>query len=267
MLAAIRKRLSFSKAAPTVSKEDPSLAAPVVKLKSQDSSLEYFMPHQTLIIFDYDDSLCPSNWIRRNRPTLNYFEPCPDIPHFKDPLGKLEIAASNLLKTASHLGKVVIVTNAQAGWVEVSCRNFMPLLLETIQQLKIEVVYARTTVDYPEKIVPQAWKETAMKNTLNKFYSDYAGQSWKNTLSIGDQICDREALKAVTHGRPNPKKVCRTKTIKLREEPNVHDLISQIDVLQQWIKPLVYLDNTADLDLGEKEDFERILHSQQSSQQ
>lgn len=32
-----------------------------------DPSLRYFRPEQTIILFDWDDTLCPSNWIREVR--------------------------------------------------------------------------------------------------------------------------------------------------------------------------------------------------------
>ena len=256
MLETLKQKFGqFGRVSPQKVQLSKSAVAPI--LQPQDSNLEYHLPRQTLIILDWDDSLCPSHFIRANRPVLNYFQPCPEIPKFKQPLAELSALVVRFLRAAKELGTVVIVTNAQAGWVETSCRNFLPEVLETIEALAIDVVYARSTVEFPERLMPQSWKEKAMKDAVGRFYSQYLHQSWKNVVSVGDQTCDRDALKVVTHARPTPKKRCRTKTVKLRDEPTVADLIEQLHTLMRWIQPLVHLDRTVDIDLSEN-DHEKL---------
>merc|ERR1711871_671871 len=87
---------------------------------------EFFKPEQTIILLDWDDTLCPSHWIRSNRPTLGFFKPPPEQDRFTVPLRKLEEQCYDLLSLALKLGKVVIVTNAVEPWVETSAKNFMP---------------------------------------------------------------------------------------------------------------------------------------------
>jgi hypothetical protein len=43
-----------------------------------------------------------------------------------EPLQLLDDAALNLLQLAKTLGKVLIITNAAEGWVEMSAERFMP---------------------------------------------------------------------------------------------------------------------------------------------
>lgn len=98
---------------------------------------------ETIIIFDWDDTLCPSSWISANRPALSYFRTPPNEKCFVEPLDRLQNAVVQLLEVAETLGKVVIITNAKESWVTTSCTNFLPKVLP--QLASISQVYARDT--------------------------------------------------------------------------------------------------------------------------
>lgn len=51
--------------------------------------------------------------------------------------------AAKLLQMSKDNGKVLIITNAAEGWVELSARRFMPLT-EKVLKKNIEVISART---------------------------------------------------------------------------------------------------------------------------
>lgn len=57
-------------------------------------------------------------------------------------LGEAAHAAAETLRTAKQLGTVVLLTNAERGWIELSCQKFAPALLPIIENVKI--VSART---------------------------------------------------------------------------------------------------------------------------
>merc|ERR1719473_325703 len=57
---------------------------------SSGSSAEWATPAQSIVIFDWDDTLCPSSWIRCNRPALSYFRPPPNEDRFVKPLEELQ---------------------------------------------------------------------------------------------------------------------------------------------------------------------------------
>jgi len=99
-------------------------------------------PEQTLIFFDWDDTLCPSRWIQ-DQGLLRSFSQTREVvdDEGRDLLKRLEQIAVKLLTAAMKLGKVVIVTNAQKPWVEESCKKFLPGLMPLID--KIPVRYAR----------------------------------------------------------------------------------------------------------------------------
>ena len=68
-----------------------------------------------------------------------------------------------MLELAVKFGKVYIITNAAEGWVEFSCKRFMPTCFECLN--KITVISARTK--YESKFpgdVPK-WKINAFLET------------------------------------------------------------------------------------------------------
>lgn len=109
------------------------------------SQREYISPEQTFIIYDWDDTLCPSCWIQDNHPVLSFFRPPPQEAFFTDPLNRLEQLVLKLLTTSMALGQVVIVTNAQEPWVETSCRYFLPKVMPFLSL--VSVVYAHDVYD------------------------------------------------------------------------------------------------------------------------
>lgn len=110
------------------------------KYETSPSQANFREPDQTLLIYDWDDTLFPSCWVQDMN--LSFFKPPPNIDSVKVPLQKLEKLVAALLTTSLQLGEVVIVTNAQDPWVETSCRNFMPGLAPLLQ--KIPVRYAHS---------------------------------------------------------------------------------------------------------------------------
>jgi len=238
---------------------------------SGNSQADFCLPQQSITIIDWDDTLCPSHWIRMNRPRLQYFQPCPEDPRFKVPLAALQEQVIKVLRAAASVSKTIILTNAQVGWIEISCRNFMPLVWPVIKELNIDLVYARQSVELDAAInrdldynynanAPQLWKERAMKDHISKFYSQYLHQSWKNIVSIGDQACEHNACRIVTIARPMNKKKCRTKTVKLIEEPSIENLSAQLQVLVQWVSGLIAFDGDLNVDLSTDDDVLFDLH-------
>eukprot|EP00747_Dinoflagellata_sp_TGD_P089888 gnl/TRDRNA2_/TRDRNA2_164488_c0_seq2.p1 gnl/TRDRNA2_/TRDRNA2_164488_c0~~gnl/TRDRNA2_/TRDRNA2_164488_c0_seq2.p1 ORF type:complete len:326 (-),score=45.75 gnl/TRDRNA2_/TRDRNA2_164488_c0_seq2:24-1001(-) len=268
----------------------PSVRQTIESMVSTGSQSEYNRPDQTIILFDWDDTLCPSTWIRDNRPTLSFFKPAPDDEKYQKPLRELQKQVYAVLDLALKMGKVIIVTNAMETWVETSCRHFLPELLPLVNQ--IPVIYARSIFDvhtcegakakgndsksvlpgmYPatglnkltsshganvqlaqqqyDEMAPQRWKEIAFQQEISGFYSRYSNQSWKNVISIGDSIFERDAVRRVVMARPNVKKTCRTKTAKLLDEPEIDELIAQVRVIHDALGLMVQFDGNLDLEI------------------
>lgn len=207
-------------------------------LRSTGSQTDYSRPEQTIILFDWDDTLCPSTWIRDNQPALSYSKPAPCEERYQRPLREMQRQAEAVLTLALKMGKVMIVTNAMEPWVETSCRNFMPDLLPLVE--KIPVIYAR-------------WKEVAFGTEIAGFYSQYERQSWKNVVSIGDSIFERDAVRQVVLNRPSAQKKCRTKTAKLLDEPDIFELIAQVKVIHDALGMMVMYDGHLDIEIDESD--------------
>lgn len=284
---------------------------------------------ETLIFFDWDDTLCPTTYIwEDSRLKWNEVAPCfadPSVPGHPPDLAatsptkaqpsdvnsekvpmpltpssrigetsrtisssdvsNLSIAEISdktmlelleehqsaviaLLRLATTLGKVVILTLAEVDWVETSCRNFMPRVLDLLQELDVEVVYARKSLSNrflkraheEENDLTKVLKTRAMSRMIKAFYgtNGKSPRSWKNVLSIGDSTAERSALqdiilRRVQRDRRGEPKECRCKVIKLISEPSVERLTAQVQVLSTWILTIVAQDGDIDIDF---EDFD-----------
>eukprot|EP00920_Eleutheroschizon_duboscqi_P038774 GHVT01093154.1.p1 GENE.GHVT01093154.1~~GHVT01093154.1.p1 ORF type:complete len:350 (-),score=15.47 GHVT01093154.1:620-1669(-) len=176
-----------------------------------------FSREQSLIIFDWDDTLMPSTWLAENRITLEESSMVPD-----DVRVQLEVIAEGsrqILEAASKLGTVVIVTNAENGWVKLSCSKFMPTLSPYLDNYR--VVSARSTYEGDNCSSPLAWKVSAFHDEVHYHYQ--ASQERRNIMSFGDAAHERTALLCIcgTLARDYP---VTTKSIKFIERPSIGDL-------------------------------------------
>lgn len=227
---------------------------------SADSQLQYSSPNQTIIIYDWDDTLCPSTSLRR----FAHFDAKGRLAAKMDgeTLSELNMLAEQvlpLIRFSMTLGKVVIVTNARRPWVEVSCSNFLPALKASLKD--IPVIYALELLkdgniddfDQGKGSYLTETKARAMKAAVSEFYSRYPRQSWKNIVSIGDAFFEHAAIRQVVGERPTQKR-CRTKTIKLLEGPTIAGMVVQLSIVESWLDKIVQMDNDVDIDLSANED-------------
>lgn len=257
------------------------------------------LPQETLIILDWDDTLCPTSFIQEDRrlewkdvapcfttdPEMPLQappqrpqdssddegsrspspapsapeEPPPPGPRMADVLHRHAEVASAFLRAAAARGVVVIVTLAKPGWVEVSTRNFLPGLQDVMDELNIEVLYARSmlsrwkfrsaTLDRLD--VLQLMKQVAMRKCIRKHYATRPCRSWKNLVCIGDSNTEHEAISEAVFCwlQPEGADPCRCKTVKLPEGPTVLELTSELEVLRGYLERLALLDGDAHLDL------------------
>ena len=85
--------------------------------QSSQSLAEWDQPHQTEIIFDWDDTLFPTTWLRSLSGSMRWQDPLdeasPYFPVFRD----VSQRVSKLLHAASDLASVSIVTLATPSWM------------------------------------------------------------------------------------------------------------------------------------------------------
>eukprot|EP00927_Polykrikos_kofoidii_P085515 TRINITY_DN9326_c0_g1_i2.p1 TRINITY_DN9326_c0_g1~~TRINITY_DN9326_c0_g1_i2.p1 ORF type:complete len:442 (+),score=89.73 TRINITY_DN9326_c0_g1_i2:124-1449(+) len=289
------------------------LSSTKVGLQRRNSQETYFSKDQTVIVFDWDDTLFPTHYVTEDMnldwkiPLEHQSSLCGDHVLFNEVRRKLadcESRAAEVLRVALDLAHVVVVTLATTGWVTTSSKNFSPKVLEILLQHKVPVVYAlecgplgraqimkqaenlETSVDL-ERYYGTV-KGKAIKQELDKFYSRYEGQSWKNILSVGDSRFERYGLLAASKaymlkrrldsldfdGWTPTQENCwekddgghlqklRAKCCKLFDQPDPEELALELGMLVQWLESMVRLDSGFDLDLEALETEDQVRLAQ-----
>jgi len=176
--------------------------------------------------------------------------------------------AAMVLREAASLGEVCVVTTAARGWVEVCCKVAAPELLGLMQDLRIEIIYAKeamlachvSQMDEEGLSFAQVCKERAMRRALrrrSRQASRHAqvGGTWSSVLSIGDSNAERRALQEVLFRHDSIDfaaffQECHCKTVKFMKEPRIDILLVQLRILASWLKKVVGQDSDLDIDFG-----------------
>lgn len=213
--------------------------------KSTGSSAEFFQANQTIIILDWDDTLCPSTACMRHHGLSVLGDP-PEGEVARG-LRDLAVEAQALLECAAELAeKVVIVTNAEEGWIDLACKAWLPDLQASLE--KADVVSARSNWEPRGIASPAGWKARAFEDAIDRFYSRYQDQSWKNIISIGDAPHEREALGRVVRWAPGGGgKRCRSKSVKFVLRPSIEQLTRELQMLRESLREIVSHDDDLDL--------------------
>jgi len=190
-----------------------------------------------LIIFDWDDTLFPTSWILEQGLLADGAIISADQEAH---LEKLANQVSSTLQIAMGLGKVIIITNAQQGWIEQSCTTFTPSLTSLLRT--IDMVSARSSYEHYTKVASE-WKRMAFANEVDLFYG--SGQQ-RNILSIGDALHEQQALKFVSKSTPH----CSGKSIKLFEVPSIEQLMEQHELLAGCLQDTVEYNGHLDVEIG-----------------
>lgn len=186
----------------------------------------------TVIIFDWDDTLLASSWLASQGFRLDSPVPKEAV----DQLKMLETAVVNLLSKSFLFGEVHLVTNGETGWVEMSAQKFLPRVCELLP--RVNIVSARSTYQnlFPDS--PETWKVEAFRHTLHesfdnkmevesKCYGMNRPAEIRNLISFGDSMHERNALKRVSSDMNNT--YC--KSIKFVERPTLEQLERQLKII------------------------------------
>lgn len=199
-----------------------------------------FSYEDTTIIFDWDDTLLSSSWLAHNKWGLD--EPSVLPPAAVSALSALSESVVALIARAQRLGRVVVITNAETGWVELSCKKFMPKAWAVVSTLR--VLSARSTYEHRARDNPSEWKVMAFREELSKQFAGRRSGCTRNVLSLGDSVHERLAILKVTDGL---EPACRTKSIKFVERPTVEQLQRQVDLVANSFEEICRHDGRLDL--------------------
>jgi len=123
-----------------------------------------YTKHRAVIIFDWDDTICPSSFVDQWK-----FDTFRELPlHFQNIFLEVGRCAERCLDAASRHGTVIIITNSDDGWVKFSAERFVPNLLPCLG--RYQIVSARTRYErfYPNQ--PLCWKAAAFAHEVNEIY-------------------------------------------------------------------------------------------------
>jgi hypothetical protein len=196
--------------------------------------------HKTTAILDWDDTICPSTYLAGLGLRVDDRDSLP--APLAAQLQGLEDAVIHIMREALRFGAVVVITNAEAGWVELSGRRFMPAVVDFITDHGIRVVSARTCfeLDYPD--APSSWKVAAFSHEVATMYPH---EDRLNVLVLGDSMSERDAAHALGTRMPHSK----VKTVKFVERPSIDQLMRQVQLVAQSLPDLASYSSSFDVDL------------------
>jgi hypothetical protein len=178
--------------------------------------------HQTVIIFDWDDTLLYTTFVQQV-----HGRPIP--PAMTRILQRIEQSAHQLLETALTLGHTFVITNAMEGWVQESAARFMPSLLPILQ--KVRIISARSTQEAHCSGDVSQWKVRAFLEMGRQLDS----QIITNLVSIGDSNFELEAAQILGEQFAHS----LVKTVKLKEMPSPQELAKQHELLVPKLKAII----------------------------
>ena len=207
---------------------------------------------QTLIILDWDDTLCPS------RVATKFMAPRTPMraqlklpPALSSDLELLSDDVISMLKTCAARGRIIIITNAMKGWVESSGKRLLPRVLQHIVQEQIPIISAQHEWYAPRRRTfngtddPSEWKAACFEKQVNAV----AGTPLVplNLLSIGDSDFERTAA----HGLIPNCNVGLCKTVKFVDtpKPTISQLRGQITSLIAGFETIASAGHSFDVDM------------------
>jgi len=175
-----------------------------------------------LFFMDWDDTLLASSFLRGKGYRLDCdFERSPEV---EDGLRELEQSICDVLNMAMQLGAVIVVTNAENGWVQLSAQKFVPAVCPLLQ--KVKIISARSTYEGSHPENPVKWKYCAFQDNVQAAFGPES-KAVKHVVSFGDSNVEREAVRAVTRNITN----CRTKSVKFAESPSLRELVRELQLV------------------------------------
>lgn len=180
--------------------------------------------HQTVIIFDWDDTLLCTSYLlssaARGSPAGGPVAQC---------LAMIERLSGQLLEASRRLGHTFIITNSLTGWVEYSAASWAPGLLPTLRSIPIVSARAKYEPQYPGDI--NMWKTQAFLEIQRQLDVEVIA----NLISLGDSTFEMDAL--VSMGKQFSEAM--TKTIKFAQNPSPEELVKQLTLVNHKFDKIV----------------------------
>lgn len=176
--------------------------------------------HQTVVIFDWDDTLLCTSFLREHDCQCEADE---------ETLRGIVEHAKDLLEMAIKAGSTYIITNAMSGWVEYSAARWAPELLPTLR--KVRVISARDKFEaaFPEDV--GQWKVEAFLEVQRQL----AATPITNLVVLGDADYEMEAARIMGDEFEEG----LVKTVKFRPNPNLEEHLMQMKLVAKNLERII----------------------------
>lgn len=195
---------------------------------------------KTTAILDWDDTICPSTHLASLGMRVDDTGNLP--AGLRDQLAQLQVAVIKIVHEALRFGEVVVITNAEKGWVELSGERFLPDVVKFFKENDIKIVSARTCFEQKYPDAPSSWKVAAFSREVEEMFPQ---EDDLNVLVLGDSMSERDAAHALGSRMPNSK----VKTVKFVERPSIDQLMRQVQLVAQSLPDLAKYSSSFDVDL------------------
>jgi hypothetical protein len=194
----------------------------------------------TVVLLDWDDTLLPSTMLTSLGYKVDESTALP--PDLASDLAGLEEDVIMLLDTCQQHGTVLLVTNAETGWVELSSERFMPTVIGELHKRGIKVVSARSAYESRFPNSPVDWKQEAFVSEVDILCS---ATDAINLVSIGDSVNERNAAHhvGVRYGNGN------IKTVKFVERPDIDQIRRQLSLVASNLQDISMHEGSFDVNL------------------
>jgi hypothetical protein len=193
----------------------------------------------SLVVWDWDDTLLCSTFIQ-----INNLYNIKINEELQKQFYYLSLSIIRVLKKSYEKSNVIIVTNSDKGWVEFSCKKFMPILWYNFLY-KVSIISAKSRyadVNHNgcmlcmSKIDPQRWKEAIFLDLLPKY---------SNVIGFGDANTDRLALRKMFLEK-------HVKTVLFSSKPTLNQILIQLNFLYSVFDHIVDHKDKLDLKMSIK---------------
>ena len=173
-----------------------------------------------IFIFDWDDTLFfASHLIERNDSISQKYLTSVEKAKIKE----IEEYTVKILNKALNKGIVFIITNSSEGWVEACVEVYYKELIPLLS--KVNIISARTLYEkkFPDNM--EMWKIQAFTDLPKLFEIDKNVKT--NIICLGDNNLEIKCGKKLAMEFNQ----CLLKTIKFRENPDLKELIKQLNLI------------------------------------
>lgn len=186
------------------------------------------MNKQIIFVFDWDDTLFPTSWMSANNikaddnfTNMNSFgwnNAMQKYDYYSKYFTELDNHMYKLLKYATMIGKVIIITNASKEWILTTSAKLPNT--RTIIDSSVIIISARDLYQY--KYDMPSWKMKAFNNELIPHLNN-ANQ----IITFGDSHFEHQALISLKSMISQNK----LKVIRFIQSPEFNVVIDQLDIL------------------------------------